>query len=193
MAATSKKDSGGRRKRRTRAELAKSSDNEGADAIKLTRHQVAYALQIAPLTFQENYRQYVPDEYIDKQSRVHQYDLRTFGAVMKGATKAVAASYTEEEKDKKESSLDRKREIQAKAAQLDYEIKRGSYLSKDQVVDSLDRFVSTMRRYGDKFRTTGDAHVVEMFNEMIEEAADAAKVACEQMQETSEEETAWVA
>ncbi len=183
----------GRKRRRSRARLLAEQDQAPYGShIKLTRQQVAFALQISPFTLRETYHHFISEGLMDMTHRPLQYDLRVFGAILKGVTNEIAESY-KGASGGEPGALERKRLIQTRVAELDLEIKRGTFLKKQAIVNGLDRFVATMRRYGDRFRNVGDSTVVELFNEMIEEAKQAAHSAVERLEKESDEDSAWAA
>jgi len=184
----------GRRRRRSRARiLAEKDQTPLGSQVKLTRQQVAFALQISPFTLRETYSHFIPEELLDTTQRPTQYDLRVFGCVLKGVTHEIEESYKGEQSAGEPGALERKRLVQTRVAELDLEIKRGTFLKKQAIVTGLDRFVATMRRYGDRFRNIGDPLIIELFNEMIDEAKQAAQSAVMHLEKESEEDSAWVA
>lgn len=166
------------------AELGEPEDfPDTGDHPRLTRAQVAYALGIAPIKLQETYRPFIPEELIDTTCRPHRYDLRVFGAIV----------HQSDGSDKK-SVAAQKQQIDLEKSRFELDKARKKYLKKEVVVEALDRFVATLRRYGENMRATGDNKVVALWNEMLDEAASAARQATEKLdRDSQEEDKSWAA
>lgn len=171
---------------------------ERARAMELSRIEMAYALGISPDNFTKQYRRFIPDAMVRHTGPGGGgpfYQLKAFGAIMAGAIAEVTDAAAMEQVDapaksgtkKGARAMDELRIVRARMTQLEYQIKLGQYVHRDAVIEGFAQLVNVMRRYGEAFRRMGNDQT-EVFNEMMEDAAETAERAALELKRKSEQE-----